>query len=932
MKLNFIRIVFFMFFMFCYPIVYAQQLDTIDILKYRNEEKLLNEIDSLKKMQSQMLKQMEDSNNSVVRYVKRFDRYLLIAIAILILFTLAIALNVLYNSASYKEKRRKTIQRRNIIIEDLTLENTKLKGKWYAAKEQITEVENLCKSLITNLSDTICITSRDGNIEYVSVNGLKMFGFADEEQLIGNHVKILFHPTNHEFVQKSIEDVVVNPAFRKTRVTSVRFDNSLFETELITSIIHDAHNQPSQILFIISDVTEYVYINHALSLRNRYLDTIINIQWYLSVFEEDENYWNKILQLLGSSSGADRVYFVENSLDDNDDYWLNFKSIWASTDDFLNHSVMQLAAEPYKVRFGRWYKTLSEERIINSLVSELPQNEMNFFKRFGTHIILAIPLIINERFHGFLGFEKCTETELWDKMEVTMLRAVANSMGLFEEKKESKLKLRKSEEYFRALIQNSSDVIALIDKKGKTVFLSPSFEKTTGWKVEERLNRNGLELIHQDDKARVNESLRKIQGNVQTDRFEFRMKHKNGDWIYMETVSNNLLEHPAVRSIVINYRDITSRKRAEEILRNSELRFKNANATKDKLISIIAHDLKNPFNTLINISGILMDNFEDYSREKIKGLINQINETSRSTFNLLENLLQWSRTQTNTIQYQPENISLNDIVEENILLLQNVAQNKLIEIQYAPIDHTVYADANMLHTVLRNLITNAIKFTPIGGRISITTSVTPVAQQEGEAMVVVAVADNGVGISNTDIAKLFRIDKTTHTTGTLGEEGTGLGLILCKEFINRNKGEIYVESVVGKGSTFRFTIPVGNKELQTSESAQNVMKMIEEKPKSIAVEANKMNLSEEAMNEMSEKLFPMFEANRDTIFFDKVEEFAYLVKLMAEKYGLDVLDEFGKNLLLHSKNFDAENVMKLFAEFEIFAKIKSNRSARFDEL
>jgi len=233
--------------------------------------------------------------------------------------------------------------------------------------------------------------------------------------------------------------------------------------------------------------------------------------------------------------------------------------------------------------------------------------------------------------------------------------------------------------------------------------------------------------------------------------------------------------------------------------RTEELR--ELNATKDKFFSIIAHDLKNPFNTLMGFTELLLDNLEEYNTAKIREFIQILSDTSKQSYALLENLLEWSRSQTGRIQLNPENVDLYVLVDENISLLQSHVTKKKIKLVHeltSPLK--VYADSNMARTVIRNLISNAIKYTKENGTII-------VAAQPVEDYIEVAISDTGVGIKPENLAKLFRIDVNYSTRGTADEGGTGLGLILCKEFISKNNGKIWVESEFGKGSTFKFTLP-----------------------------------------------------------------------------------------------------------------------------
>lgn len=264
----------------------------------------------------------------------------------------------------------------------------------------------------------------------------------------------------------------------------------------------------------------------------------------------------------------------------------------------------------------------------------------------------------------------------------------------------------------------------------------------------------------------------------------------------------------AIRSF---YQDRTIIKQNEELkelninlekkVEERTLQLKELNATKDKFFSIIAHDLKNPFNTLMGFTELLLENLKEYPIDKVEEFIKILYDTSKGAYTLLENLLEWSRSQTGRIEMKPEHIIIKDLVDENINLLQNSASNKEIALVNKVDDKTkAFADANMIRTVLRNLISNAIKYTDNNGSVTIT------AKGEKDK-IHITVTDTGLGIKPEDMEKLFRIDVNFSTHGTADESGTGLGLVLCKEFINKNKGSIRAESEYKKGSSFTISLP-----------------------------------------------------------------------------------------------------------------------------
>ena len=234
-------------------------------------------------------------------------------------------------------------------------------------------------------------------------------------------------------------------------------------------------------------------------------------------------------------------------------------------------------------------------------------------------------------------------------------------------------------------------------------------------------------------------------------------------------------------------------------LQKEELR--QANAAKDKFFSIISHDLSNLFNALIGLSSLLVTQNEKLSAVQKEDFLQRVLKASKKGYNLFVNLLEWSRSQTGNLVSKPTALNLHKIVADNIDLSNNNANAKSIELSSSISDTTtVFADRNMLDTVIRNLLANAIKFTPENGRIE-------VVSKEKDTEVEISISDTGVGISSQDIEKLFRVDISHTTIGTGKEKGTGLGLILCKEFVEKNGGTIWVESEIGKGSQFYMRLP-----------------------------------------------------------------------------------------------------------------------------
>jgi len=247
---------------------------------------------------------------------------------------------------------------------------------------------------------------------------------------------------------------------------------------------------------------------------------------------------------------------------------------------------------------------------------------------------------------------------------------------------------------------------------------------------------------------------------------------------------------------------VIERKKSADDIKIYSDELKQLNQTKDKFFSIIAHDLKNPFITILGFSDLLLSDYSDLSDEERLFYIQEMKKSAEMSHHLLQNLLHWSRSQTGRIEFNPQKIELKKIVDNILVFLGKTAEKKQIQLLHEiSSDVIVTADEDMLNTVLRNLLTNAIKFSHKGGSINVN------AIRQGTS-VQIGVQDTGVGMDRNTIDNLFRLDITRSKTGTENESGSGLGLILCKEFVERNNGKIWIESIPGKGSKFIFTLPL----------------------------------------------------------------------------------------------------------------------------
>jgi PAS domain S-box-containing protein len=366
--------------------------------------------------------------------------------------------------------------------------------------------------------------------------------------------------------------------------------------------------------------------------------------------------------------------------------------------------------------------------------------------------------------------------------------------------------LQKSSQKWEALIAVSPDGIGMISLDGKMLLMSDKLAEMYGYTMEEKdeiIGKPALDFIDPVDHKRLTENMGKlIAGERENQLSEYLAIRKDKSRFKIDINTTLLLDsNGKPSSILFVERDITERKNAEEEIIQKNLELAELNATKDKFFSIIAHDLKSPFQGLISYAQILSTQFSVLSEEEKISFIGGIEALSQSSYRLLENLLEWSRLQTGQMIYIPESINLLVELYPTISLVKQTALNKKIEFTYT-IDNSivVMADTNMLSTIIRNLVSNSIKFTNPGGSIILTA-------KKLNGFIEFSVSDTGIGIEKESLDKLFTIGNNESRKGTANEGGTGLGLLLCKEMIAKHDGEIRVKSEINKGTTFSFTIP-----------------------------------------------------------------------------------------------------------------------------
>jgi PAS domain S-box-containing protein len=369
--------------------------------------------------------------------------------------------------------------------------------------------------------------------------------------------------------------------------------------------------------------------------------------------------------------------------------------------------------------------------------------------------------------------------------------------------------LRASEMKYRELFDNANDFIITTDLEGNITNANRTLLNYLNTDIDGITKFNVYNYVNDDDKELVFGLKDKILSGQLDSSFEVNALDFDRNPVTYEIKASLINEDERPVGIQCVFSDITQSREARLKLEKYNKNLLELNKTKDKFFSIIAHDLRNPYSSMIGFSELLLEDLEKLSMDEIRDSLKIIRNSAKNSLNLLENLLAWSRLETGRMHFDPSKVVLTEMVDEVVNVLFSLAYRKKIEINnMVESDVILSSDKNMLNTILNNLVMNAIKFTPIGGEINIYATRMAADPESGKDFYKISVADTGIGMDAEFCKQLFTQNKPVSNPGTEKEQGTGLGLLLSREMVERHGGKISAESTPGKGSVFSFLIPV----------------------------------------------------------------------------------------------------------------------------
>lgn len=659
----------------------------------------------------------------------------------------------------------------------------------FTMQKSAEEKLKMFEQAFSGYTEGINIASLEDKVLYANPAFCRMYGYTPEE-LIGKTSEFFRSEKNPPVLLEKIQTAAMSGGW-KGELLNKRKDGSEFPIYLTTSEIYNEKKEKIAFLGIAEDITE----RKREEAERQALFEIIHGITTTSNLDE-------LLKLIHTSLG--KVIYAENcfvALYNENTGLFNFPYYVDQYDPAPSPLSLEKSCTAYVFKTGRPLLLTSDR-----FAELLEQKEVELV---GTNSPswIGIPLNIPERTIGVLVLQNYEDEKIYTDKDISFLDSIGSQIALAIDRKMTEEKLDESEEVFRRLFDESNDPILLLDESGFTD-CNPATVTLLGYtSKEEFLNKEPWKLspkYQPDGRTSEEKAKQMIELAIQNgyNKFEWLHTKSNGSDIPVEVMLTPI-QVKGKQYLYTVWRDITERFRAESEIKLMNEQLKELIASRDKFFAIIAHDLKSPFQGLLGLTQIISENPENFSLKELSEIATGLHGTASNLFALLKNLLEWAQVQRGSISFCPVEFPLHEIVKTNIAVLQKRAKQKQIVLRnktFKPV--SVYADKNMINSVVLNLISNSVKFTEAGGTVSVG------IKRNKDKSVTVSVQDTGIGMNSETTARLFKSGEKVKRKGTDGEPSTGLGLILCKEFIELNGGTIRVESEEGKGSTFYFALPL----------------------------------------------------------------------------------------------------------------------------
>ena len=650
-------------------------------------------------------------------------------------------LDILLSTIAEKSESGEILRNHNVVTDV-----TKLKE----VENDLFESKDFYQKIIYAIPDVFIETDLKGSIIFVNDIGLEIMAKYSTYDILGRNIISLLAPQEVERASLNFRLMFEKP-LGVIEYNLIMNDSTELICEVNGQVLLRSDNQPYGMIFIIRDITQRKKLEKELKRKEAK---------YRSFIETSKNI------------------------------------IWETAKDgtitYLNPISAEILGYPIQELYGKPIIELAIPEQIPDLI-----NRYNEDQKKGKKIRFFEVTTI----HGVTKQKQYLEINsnpiFSDDNTIVGFRGIAHNIT---ERKRNELLIKEAKEKLEVVMREGQIGFWSVDFSIDSTYINHTLASTLGYTVKELENLKAdryVDYFHPDDLPDIQLFFQAVMsGSKPNFSREHRMIHKNGEvkWLLsVGKVEKYDVNGKPVEVIGIS-KDITERKTAE-------LKLIEANATKDKLFSIIAHDLKNPFNTILGFSELLKMNLSKYSSEKVEEMVCHINSSANSLYILLDNLLQWANSQRGKTQFNPISLNLGKVVMEENEYISYFAKEKGVIINPYNINVNLTADYDLLKIIIRNLLTNAVKYSKPGDKIEVYSETFP-------DRVEVSISDQGIGMSEDIKCRIFSLDKAKSQKGTANEHGTGLGLMLCKEYVEMHNGRIWVESTVGVGSCFTFSLPI----------------------------------------------------------------------------------------------------------------------------
>ena len=617
-------------------------------------------------------------------------------------------------------------------------------------RKKAEEKINMLAHAVKNSADCIAITDKDYKIIFVNDSFSKVYGF-EKEEIVGQPISVITSRNNLPEVGQSLYSAMDRNEVWSGEVLNKRKDGIDFPVQLSLAPVITDKGELIAIVGVLRDITERRKAEEAL--------------------RDSEQRYRLLVE-----TANEGILVAQNG-------FLKFVNPMMEVITGFTHE--ELLALP----FINYVHPEDRELIISNHLKRLKGD-------------LDVP-----RYH--YRIVKNDGSIRWIEMNGIMIEwegqpATLNMLTDITERKQAEEALQHERTLLRLLIDNVPDLMYTKDTACRKTLVNIADVQNMGVKLEsEVLGKDDFAFFSKEmaEKFYADEQLVIQTGQPLINKEEYTLNELGQEKWFLTSKFPLRDQSGQIIGLAGIGRDITERRRAEAELKLKNEQLLTLNAEKDKFFSIIAHDLRGPFSGFLGLTEIMAGDIQSLTMEAIQEFSLSIRNSATNLYRLLENLLEWSSMQQGSIPFDPEVIHLRSIVDECLPIMLELAKNKGIEMSSdIPGDLKVFADRNMLQTVIRNLVSNAVKFTPKDGKISV------LAKAAGDKSVEISIKDSGIGMKAEMVSNLFRLDVKTSRIGTEGEPSSGLGLLLCKEFVEKHGGRIWVKSEVGKGTTFYFTL------------------------------------------------------------------------------------------------------------------------------